>query len=69
MSIENILQQLDTEITNLKKVRAALSGLNSKSTVTGMRIVSTTARRKMAKAQRVRWARVRAKAQAKKRAA
>ena len=59
MSVENILQQLDNEIANLKKVRAALRGLNSgPSTPTGKRVVSAMARNRMAKAQRARWAKV-----------
>jgi hypothetical protein len=67
MSIESILQQLDGEINTLKQARATLNGLNSSTpTVPGKRVVSAKARRRMAKAQRIRWAKVRTKKRASK---
>jgi hypothetical protein len=60
MSIENILQQVDNEIATLTKARAALTGLGSgKRIVKGKRVISSIARKRMAKAQRARWAKVR----------
>jgi hypothetical protein len=61
MSIENIVQQLDKEIADLQKARVALSGLGSgKQAVKGKRVISAIARKRMAKAQRARWAKFRA---------
>jgi hypothetical protein len=62
MSIENILQQINKEIADLTKVRAALTGLGSvKPTVKGKkRVISAMARKRMAKAQKARWAKFRA---------
>jgi hypothetical protein len=60
MSVETILQQIDAEIANLTKARAALSGLGgpamAKPTTNGKRVISASARRKMAAAQKKRWA-------------
>ena len=67
MSMENIVQQLDKEIADLTLARALLlnlsgksSGLNSASGRTGKRIISASARRRMAAAQKARWAKYRA---------
>jgi len=67
MSMENIVQQLDKEIADLTRARALLlnlsgksSGLNSASGRTGKRIISASARRRMAAAQKARWAKYRA---------
>ena len=64
MSIANILEALDREIANLTQARTVLAGLNG-STVkvtavkaTGKRTFSAAARRKMAAAQKARWAKV-----------
>jgi hypothetical protein len=61
LMIETILQQIDAEIANLTKARAALSVLTSapataKATTIGKRVISASARRKMAAAQKKRWA-------------
>jgi hypothetical protein len=65
MSVANILEALDIEIANLTQARTVLTGLNG-STVkvtavkaTGRRVVSAASRRKMAAAQKARWAKVR----------
>jgi hypothetical protein len=67
MSMENIVQQLDKEIADLTRARALLlnlsgksSGSNSTSGGTGKRIISASARRRMAAAQKARWAKYRA---------
>lgn len=62
MSVANILEALDIEIANLTQARTVLAGLNGSSigrTVAGKRMVSAAARRKMAAAQKARWAKVR----------
>jgi hypothetical protein len=61
MGLKTILQQIDNEIANLTRARAALSGLRNgtttaKPTTNGTRIFSASARRKMATAQKKRWA-------------
>jgi hypothetical protein len=67
MSMENIVQQLDKEIADLTRARALLLNLggkssrsNSASGGTGKRIISASARRRMAAAQKARWAKYRA---------
>jgi hypothetical protein len=66
MSMENIVQQLDKEIADLTRARALLlnlGGKSSRSTAsggTGKRIISASARRRMAAAQKARWAKYRA---------
>jgi surface antigen len=71
MSIENIVQALDKEIANLTQARALLNGSGNRSN--GLqavassgrkRVVSLSARRKMAAAQKARWAKFRAKKKA-----
>jgi hypothetical protein len=64
MSVETILQEIDTEIANLAQARNVLSGLNGSSAST--RVVSTgkgrftaAARARMAAAQKARWAKYR----------
>jgi hypothetical protein len=65
MSVANILEVLEREIADLTQARTVLAGLNG-STVkvtavkaTGRRVVSAASRRKMAAAQKARWAKVR----------
>jgi hypothetical protein len=65
--IDSIVSQLRREKTNLagelKQVDAALSvlgRLNGRSSIRPKRILSASARRKIAAAQRARWAKVRA---------
>ncbi|HEX4487472.1 MAG TPA: hypothetical protein VH088_14470 [Terriglobales bacterium] len=70
MSVENIVQQIDKEIADLTRARAALSGLTGGSHSsslkivaaggTGKRVISASARRRMAAAQKARWAKYRA---------
>jgi hypothetical protein len=68
MSVENILQQIDKEISNLTQARALLAGMNNGSSgiriatrsTAGKRIISVAARRRMAAAQKARWARYKA---------
>jgi hypothetical protein len=60
MSIENILQQVDNEIATLTKVRAAVTGLSSGKMKGKQRVISVMARKRMAKAQKKRWAKFRA---------
>lgn len=80
MAIENILAQIDSEIARLTQARALLASLGSASTTSGRkatktsakakprkkRFLSADARKRIADAQRKRWAAVRAKAKAKK---
>jgi hypothetical protein len=69
MSVQTILQEIDTEIANLTQARNVLSGLNGASA--NVKFVSkgkggftATARARMAAAQKARWAKYRsAKAQ------
>jgi hypothetical protein len=58
MSVDNILQQIDSEIGKLTQARNLLVGLNGStgSTATGKRVFSAASRRKMAAAQKARWA-------------
>jgi hypothetical protein len=60
MSLENILEALDKEIANLTQARTVLAGLNAASGKvargTGKRVFSAASRRKMAAAQKARWA-------------
>lgn len=69
MSVENIVQQIDKEIADLTRARALLAGLSGTSSSSlklvasgtpGKRIISASARRKMAAAQKARWAKYRA---------
>jgi len=76
MAIENILAQLDSEIARLKQARALLATIGTgsatsvrkagKTTAKGKprkkRVLSADARKRIADAQRKRWAAVRAKA-------
>jgi hypothetical protein len=71
MSIENIVQALDKEIANLTQARALLNGSGNRSiglhavgSSGRKRVVSLAARRKMAAAQKARWAKFRAKKKA-----
>jgi hypothetical protein len=65
MSVETILQEINTEIANLTQARNVLAGLNGSSarvTVIGPSKGRFTAasRAKMARAQKARWAKYRA---------
>jgi hypothetical protein len=76
MAIENILAQIDSEISSLKQARALLANIGSTTTGSGRkaakagskakprkkRFLSADARKRIADAQRKRWAAVRAKA-------
>ena len=76
MAIENILAQLDSEIKRLQQARALLATIGNASTGTGRgakkasakarprkkRVLSAEARKRIADAQRRRWAAQRAKA-------
>ena len=76
MAIENILAQLDSEIKRLQQARALLATIGTASSGTGRgarkasakakprkkRVLSAEARKRIADAQRRRWAAVRAKA-------
>ncbi len=76
MAIENILAQIDSEISALKQARALLAGLGGATAAPGRkaakapgktksrkkRVLSAEARKRIADAQRKRWAAVRAKA-------
>jgi len=80
MAIENILAEIDAEITRLKRARALLATLETAATKAGRktksatakakpgrkqkRVLSPEARKKIADAQRRRWAKQRAKAKA-----
>jgi conjugal transfer/entry exclusion protein len=80
MAIENILAQIDSEIARLTQARALLATLGSASTTSGRkaaktsakaktrkkRFLSADARKRIADAQRKRWAAVRAKTKPKK---
>ena len=80
MAIENILAQIDSEIARLTQARALLATLGSAPTTSGRkaaktsakaktrkkRVLSADARKRIADAQRKRWAAVRAKAKQKK---
>jgi len=75
MAIENILAQIDSEISRLKQARALLANLGSTGAAAGRkatgaagkakprkkRVLSAEARKRIADAQRKRWAAVRAK--------
>jgi hypothetical protein len=76
MAIENILAQIDSEISRLKQARALLANLETAATPSTRkaakagskakrrkkRVLSADARKRIADAQRKRWAAVRAKA-------
>jgi hypothetical protein len=76
MAIDNILAQIDSEIERLKQARALLTNIGSAATKAGRRDVkasatakpkkkrtlSAEARKRIAEAQRKRWAALRAKA-------
>ena len=76
MAIENILAQIDSEISRLKQARALLANIETAATPSGRkaakssskakprkkRFLSADARKRIADAQRKRWAAVRAKA-------
>jgi len=76
MAIENILAQIDSEIARLKQARALLANIGTAASPSGRRakkasakakprkkrILSADARKRIADAQRKRWAAVRAKA-------
>jgi hypothetical protein len=76
MAIENILAQIDSEIARLKQARALLANIGTAATPSGRkatkasakakprkkRFLSADARKRIADAQRKRWAAVRAKA-------
>lgn len=76
MAIENILAQIDSEISKLKQARALLANLGTAAAASGRkagkagskakprkkRYLSADARKRIADAQRKRWAAVRAKA-------
>ena len=80
MAIENILAQIDSEIARLTQARALLASLGSAPTTSGRkaaktpakaktrkkRVLSADARKRIADAQRKRWAAVRAKTKPKK---
>lgn len=69
MSIEKIIEQIDEESKKLILARAALLGTKAMilgqelKPSTGKRVISASARRKMAAAQKKRWAAFRAKKQ------
>ena len=79
MAIENILAQIDSEIAGLKQARALLATLGTATTTSvrkagkaaakgkprKKRVLSADARKRIADAQRKRWAAVRAKAKQK----
>ena len=79
MAIEDILAQIDSEIARLLQARKLLATIGTTTTVAGSkarraaakakprkkRVLSAEARKKIADAQRKRWAAVRAKAKAK----
>lgn len=74
MAIDSILTQIDSEIARLTQVRALLSGAGKTGTKAAAkapgtkaprrkkRVLSTEARKRIAEAQRKRWAAQRAKA-------
>jgi hypothetical protein len=75
MAIENILAQIDSEISRLTQARALLANLGTATAASGRkaakaaakakprkkRVLSADARKRIADAQRKRWAAVRAK--------
>jgi hypothetical protein len=79
MAIENILAQIDSEIARLQQARKLLANIGNSTTSTGRgvrrvaakatsrkkRILSADARKRIADAQRKRWAAARAKSKAK----
>jgi hypothetical protein len=79
MAIENILAQIDSEIARLKQARALLATIGTAATTSARKVGKTTAkgkprrkrvlsadaRKRIADAQRKRWAAVRAKAKQK----
>jgi hypothetical protein len=79
MAIENILTQIDSEIARLQQARKLLANIGNSVTSTGRaakkrsskasstkkRVLSAEARKRIADAQRKRWAAARAKAKAK----
>ncbi len=79
MAIENILAQIDSEIARLKQARSLLATIGTTVTTAGRkarkasakakprkkRVLSADARKRIADAQRKRWAAVRAKAKQK----
>jgi superfamily I DNA and RNA helicase len=71
MSVQNILQEIDREIASLNQARALLSSLDGSTRLKAVsssgskRVISAAARRKMARAQKARWAKYRASKKAK----
>jgi hypothetical protein len=79
MAIENILAQIDSEIARLQQARKLLANIGNSAASTGRRVkkaaakakpkkkrvLSAEARKRIADAQRKRWAATRAKAKAK----
>ncbi|MGA9063608.1 MAG: hypothetical protein WB341_18340 [Terracidiphilus sp.] len=79
MAIKNILTQIDSEIARLKQARSLLATIGTAATKTGRnakkasakakprkkRVLSAEARKKIADAQRKRWAAQRAKSKPK----
>jgi hypothetical protein len=79
MAIENILAQIDSEIARLQQARKLLANIGNSAKTTGRtakkaaakarpgkkRILSAEARKRIADAQRKRWAAARAKAKSK----
>jgi hypothetical protein len=55
-----IVKQLEAERDRLDKAIRALKGVDHRAGIKGRRTVSMTARRRMAAAQRARWAKVKA---------
>ncbi len=80
MAIENILSQIDAEIARLQQARKVLANIGTTSTKVGRKAVKATVsakpgkkrkisaegRKRIAEAQRKRWAAQRAKAKTKK---
>jgi hypothetical protein len=65
MTVDNILASIDSEIAHLKQARALLSGDGTKKTPTAAparkrRKMSVVSRKKIADAQRKRWAKQKA---------
>ena len=63
MSVLHIVEAIEREISSLTQARNLLAGLNGSATLTasgtGKRVISAASRRKMAAAQKARWAKVR----------
>jgi hypothetical protein len=59
MDTTKIIAELDNEIANLTYVRALLAGHNSSRTAPKRRTLSAEARKRIADAQRRRWAKAR----------